>query len=163
MPRHSDGAPPLALLRLWPHRSLPKGGFALFIGITFALIMLPLITVLGTPVLWGLLPFVLGALALIWAALRRSYRDGEVVEELALWPDHAELTHTEAGRPPQTWNANPHWISVHRHDTGGPVAGYLTLRGAGREVELGRFLSLEERRTLQEELDSLLIRLRCVA
>jgi uncharacterized membrane protein len=35
----------------------------------------------------------------------------------------------------------------------GPVENYLTLRGAGREVEIGRFLTPEERVSLHEELE----------
>lgn len=161
--RHSEGDPPAALLRLWPHRSLPKRGFAAFIAITFALLLLPLIAVLGTPILWGLLPFVLGALALIWWALQRSYRDGEILEELSLWSDRALLVHRHGGRPPQTWDANPHWVSVHLHETGGRVRNYVTLRGAGREVEIGAFLSADERVALRQGLERALIRLRGIA
>jgi uncharacterized membrane protein len=152
---HSAGDPPLAILHLWPHRSLPKKGFVLFIGVTFALVMLPLIAVLGTPVLWGLLPFVLGTLALTWWLLQKSYRDGEVLEELKLWSDHVSLVRQNRTGAPQTWDANPHWVAVQVHRTGGPVENYLTLKGAGREVELGAFLSQEERKALYTRLTAL--------
>ena len=59
-------------LHLWPYRSLPRRGFVWFIGGTAALLLLPLIAVLGSPVLWGLLPFLLGAVGAIWWALNRS-------------------------------------------------------------------------------------------
>ena len=39
---HAKGGPALAVLHVWPHRSLPKKGFVWFIGATFVLIMLPL-------------------------------------------------------------------------------------------------------------------------
>ena len=91
---HARGDPPLAALHLWPHRSLPKRGFAAFIGVTFALLLLPLLAVLGTPILWGLAPFVLGALWLLYAMIQKSYRDGEVLEELTLWSDRAALRRT---------------------------------------------------------------------
>jgi uncharacterized membrane protein len=42
------------------------------------------------------------------------------------------------------------------HNTGGPVPSYLTLRGAGREVELGAFLTQDERVTLERDLRSAL-------
>jgi uncharacterized membrane protein len=38
------------------------------------------------------------------------------------------------------------------HEAGGPVEHYLTLKGAGREVEIGAFLSEDERKALHGEL-----------
>lgn len=123
-----------------------------FIALTAALLALPLLVLIGSPVLWGLLPFVLGAVAAIWLALQRSYRDGEIVEILRLSPDQMQLTrHGPRGRR-QDWQANPHWVQVQIHPTGGPVPHYLTLRGAGREVELGAFLTEGERQALERDL-----------
>lgn len=147
-------------LRLWPHRSLPPRGFAWFIGLTALLIGLPLLALLGSPVLWGMLPFVLGAVAAIWFALQRSYRDGAILEELRLWPDRITLTRHDPRRAARQWEANPHWVQVSLRATGGPVAEYLTLKGAGREVEIGAFLSVEERRTLYGDLSEVLRALR---
>lgn len=155
---HERGEPPLACLHLWPHRSMPKRGFAAFIGATFVLLLLPLLAVLGTPILWGLAPFVFGAFWFLYAMIQKNYRDGEILEELRLWSDWAELTRSARNRAPLTWAANPYWISVHLHETGGPVPGYLTLKGAGREVELGAFLSADERAALHGTLRDVLAR-----
>jgi uncharacterized membrane protein len=155
---HSRGEPPLARLHIWPHRSLPKRGFAIFIAVTFGMLMVPMLSVLGTPALWGLAPFVLGALALVYGMIQKSYRDGEILEELTLWSDHATLRRTARNKPPLTWEANPYWVSVHMHEKGGPVASYLTLKGAGREVELGAFLSQDEREALHGVLRDVLAR-----
>lgn len=144
--------PPLVRLHLWPHRSLPRRGFVVFISVTFGLLLLPLMAVIGTPVLWGLLPFLLGALALVWFSLEKSYRDGEILEELCLWTDRVELSHQKRTGPPLTWQANPYWMSVEMRKKGGPVENYLTLRGAGREVEIGAFLTPEERSDLRVNL-----------
>jgi len=38
------------------------------------------------------------------------------------------------------------------HPTGGPVAHYLTMHGKGRKVEIGSFLSEDERKVLYGEL-----------
>ncbi len=44
------------------------------------------------------------------------------------------------------------------HKTGGPVPNYITLTGNGRTVELGgAFLSEEERRTLFNDVQAILI------
>jgi uncharacterized membrane protein len=148
-----------ARLHLWPYRSLPRKGFVLFIGGTSAMVLFPMVSVLGSPVLWGILPFVALAIWGMWAALSRSYRDGEIVEDLTLTPDSLSLTrHGPRGRR-QDWQANPFWVSVQLHPTGGPVPHYLTLRGSGREVELGAFLSEEERIALRDELQARLARL----
>lgn len=151
---------PLARLHLQPFRSLPQTGFVWFIGATAALLAIPLVGLIGSPVLWGLLPFLLAALWAIWHALQRSYRDGEITEELTLWPDRVTLTRDGPRGQRRTWEANPHWVRVTLHETGGPVPNYLTLSGAGRKVELGAFLSEEERIALRPELVHALARIR---
>lgn len=123
-----------------------------FIGGTAALIGVPLLAVLGSPVLWGLLPFLLATIAAVWWALERSYRDGEIVEDLALTADQITLVrHGPRGRR-QDWQANPHWVRLTLHAKDGPVPDYLTLSGNGREVELGAFLTRSERVALRGEL-----------
>ena len=146
---------PLAELRLWPHRSLPPEGFAGFFAGTALLAALPLLTVLCSPVLWGLLPFVALALAGLWWAIRSTYRSGEVREEMRLWPDRVELVRRERGAE-RSWEANPHWVRTALHSTGGPVPHYLTLSGAGRTVEIGSFLSEDERIALRPEIEDAL-------
>ncbi|MGF6862844.1 putative membrane protein [Rhodobacteraceae bacterium MBR-64] len=143
-------------VHLWPYRSLPRRGFVIFIGLTAGLVSLPLLFLLGSPVLWGLLPFVVLAVAGVWWGLQRSYRDGEIIEDLVLTPDSVTLTrHGPRGRR-QDWQANPYWVRLTVHKTGGPVPQYLTLKGNGREVELGAFLTEAERLTLADELNAAL-------
>ena len=139
-------------LHLWPFRSLPKRGFVTFIGCTLGLVSIPLVAVIGTAVLWGVLPFVLLTIGALWLAIERSYTDGSILEELRMWEDRMTLTRHNPRGPRQDWEANPHWVTLTLHETGGPVEHYLTLRGNGREVEIGAFLSVEERRALHGEL-----------
>ncbi|TRD21737.1 DUF2244 domain-containing protein [Palleronia caenipelagi] len=153
------GGQPYASALLWPHRSLPLPGFAAVMGITFVLIVIPTLPLLGTPVFWGLLPFVMGAVALLYVMIRRNYRDGHLHEELTIWSDRVLLVRTDPRRPQRSWECNPHWIRLSLHQDKGPVEKYLTLKGSGREVELGAFLSPEEREELYDELDHLLKRL----
>ncbi len=155
---HGRGRP-FAAARIWPHRSLPLTGFAWLIGFTFCMILIPTIPLLGTPVFWGLLPFVMGAVALLYALVMRNYRDGDVVEELTLWSDRMSLVRHNPRGPDQSWEANPHWVRLFLHADKGPVRNYITLRGGNREVELGAFLSPEEREALYGDLDRLLKRL----
>lgn len=147
-------------LRLWPYRSLTASGFVWFVGLTAALIALPLVILIGHPVLWGLLPFEVGAVAAIWWALMRNGRDRGILEELTLSRDQVRLIRQNPRGPAQLWEANPHWVRVTLHATGGPVPNYVTLNGNGREVEIGAFLSEDERLSLGRELTARLSTLR---
>lgn len=147
-------------LHLWPHRSLTQHGFVGFVGVTAALIVVPLIGTLGSPVLWALLPFLLGTIWAIWFALRKNGRDRDIVEDLALTPDRITLVRHGPRGQRQAWEANPYWVRLTLHATGGPVPNYLTLKGDGREVELGAFLGEEERVALHADLQDRIARLR---
>lgn len=154
----ADGQP--AELHLWPYRSLPRKGFVIFIGLTSTLIALPLFAVLGTLVFWGLLPFLVAAIWGIWHALSCSYRQAELIEVLTIAADRMVLHRREPGGKEQTWQTNPYWVRVQIYPTGGPVPDYLTLKGEGREVEIGAFLSEGERRRLVGELRAALVDLK---
>lgn len=145
-------------LHVWPYRSLPRRGMVWFIGGTSALIAVPLIGLLGSPVLWGLLPFLLAAILGIWWALERSFRDGEIIEDLTLSHDQVSLVRHGPRGKRQDWQANRYWVTVTLHAKGGPVPHYLTLKGDGREVELGAFLTEGERISLRDELRERLVR-----
>ncbi|WP_386680899.1 DUF2244 domain-containing protein [Loktanella sp. R86503] len=139
-------------LSLWPYRSLLRRDFVLFMGATATIITLPLLTVLGTAVLWALLPFFAIMFTGLWYALNLSYTRGEVLEELRVTADTAQLTRHNPKGPRQDWQANRHWVSVHLHPKGGPVENYITLRGGDREVEIGAFLDAAERLALYDDL-----------
>ena len=110
--------------------------------------------------LWALLPFLVGTIWAIWFALRKNGRDRDIVEDLRLSSDRITLVrHGPKGRR-QDWEANPYWVRVTLHETGGPVPNYLTLKGEGREVELGAFLSEAERIALKDEVQGHISRLK---
>lgn len=139
-------------LCLWPYRSLLRKDFVLFMGATALIIALPLISLLGTEVLWALLPFFGVMFWGLWTALNISYRRGEVLEELTVDETTAHLTRHNPKGAPQEWEANRYWVTVHLHPTGGPVENYITLRGGDREVEIGAFLDVGERLALYDQL-----------
>jgi len=157
---HADGAGPACEAHLWPHRSLSPQGFVTFVGITCALIAVPMLGLLGTPVLWGLLPFFIATVAGLWMAFKRSYADGSLTEEVRLWSDRIEILRRNPRGSPQSWDANPYWVRLSLQSEGGPVENYLTLTGGGRAVELGAFLSPEERSALHDRLSRALAVLR---
>ncbi len=147
-------------LRLWPHNALQARGFAIVIAASATVLALPLIAVLGKMVLWGLLPFVLLALGGLWIAIQRNWRDRAIVEEMDLSRDAVHLRRMEPRGEVLEWQAHPGWVRLHLAPDGGPVEHYLTLTGGSRAVELGAFLTPEERIALHDDLARILLRLR---
>ncbi|MBT8153141.1 DUF2244 domain-containing protein [Epibacterium ulvae] len=145
-------------LHLWPHQSLTAKGYVRVIALAAALSLVPLIPVLGSIVLWGILPFLLVALFGLKWALDLSRRNAQVLEILTLDEDDARLTRHGPARQRQEWQANRYWVTAHLHKFDGPVPNYVTLRGNGREVEIGAFLSEEEREALFSELQTLFVK-----
>lgn len=149
---------------LWPHRSLPQDGFRWLMWLTGGAMALPLIALFGLNVGFALAltPYAAGALALLWLFLKLSYRSGRVTEEVRLWPDAIAVERREPRGDVRRWSANPYWVDVELTDTK-RVERYLTLRGAGRTIELGAFLTPDERVELAEELRTRIAGLRRAA
>jgi Integral membrane protein len=152
-----------AHLRAWPHNALNPRGFVMVIAMTAATLAMPLIAVLGSKVLWGLLPFAGIALWGLWFALDRNWKDRAILEEMDLDRQAVRLVRTNPRSPQQDWQADPHWVTLKLVPRGGPVENYLVLGGGGREVELGAFLTPGERARLHEELSDVLLRLKSYA
>lgn len=151
MPYRWSETPKQSRLQLWAHQSMSPDGFVWFMGSTAVLAMLPLMAVIGTSVAWILMAcFVLAILA-VWRAIVANQKAMSVHEELLLDKMRLNLRHSSSDGRAQFWEAEPYWVKVNlRND--GPVENYLTLRSAGREVELGAFLTPEERQDLYEDL-----------
>tara|TARA_R110002020_G_scaffold89753_1_gene219177 strand:+ start:368 stop:862 length:495 start_codon:yes stop_codon:yes gene_type:complete len=140
-------------MRLWPHQSLPARGFAAFILTTFTLILIPTLPLLGTVLLWGLLPFMLLAVGGMYAALQYNHLSRQISEVFTLDQDKAHLVHTTPKGEVKEWDCNRYWTVVTKYERDGPVPHYVTLRGMGREVEIGAFLSEKERIALFDDLE----------
>ena len=145
-------------LRLWPYRSLPRKGFVWFIGLTAGFMALPVVAMLGTAVLWGLLPFVLLVIGGVWYAIQRSYAQGDMAEELAFDRKTARVVRRDPDGRTREWTTNSYWLRATLRR--GPVESYLTLTDGQREIELGAFLTPEERRHLHDDIQRRLAGLR---
>lgn len=145
-------------LHAWPYRSLPRKGFVWFIAASVAIICIPLSALIGTKVLWAVLPFFIAAIWGVWAAIQRSYRDGALLDVLRLAPRRVSLRHHQPGKPDQEWDAAPHWtrLEMHREHR---ITNYLTLHGGPRDVTLGAFLTPEERKQVYFDVNERLARL----
>jgi len=151
---------PVYRVCLWPNRSLSPAGKRTVLIVAAIGLAVPLGPALGTPVFWGLLPFVLGALGFLWLGFRRSDFDGGLTEDLMLWPDEMRVERREPDGRVLRWRAAPYWVRLRLHEEGARVENYLTLKGGGREIELGAFLSPDERAALKDEVESALARVR---
>ncbi len=146
---------PVYQVTLWPNRSLSHRGFKAVLIFVATGLSIPLLPLLGTPVAWGMLPFLLAALIALYTAIKRNYRDGRLTETLRLWPDLVTVERIEPRGEVRRWHANPFWVDIQIKDTR-HLESYLTLRGNGRVIELGAFLSPEERRHLKDDLSKAL-------
>ena len=139
-------------LELRAHNSLTPRGFVWFFAITAGFMLIPLVAFIGTAMMWIILAYIATAFALTWLALKRSWRRGQVHERFTLAPTLATLVRTNPDGTTQDWQENPYWIQIRRIKTDGPVPDYITLSGHGRTVEIGAFLSQDERQTLYHDL-----------
>lgn len=142
---------PVWAVTLWPHRSLKPDGFRTLMWFSGAAMALPILALSGTPAALLLAPYAALALFALWVFFKINYRSGRTTEELRLWPDAIAVERRNPGGKVLRWAANPYWIDIDVEDTKA-IQRYLTLRGAGRRIELGAFLTPDERSALAEEL-----------
>ena len=148
---------PVYRVQLWPNQSLTPVGAKVFFGISGAMLCVPLLAVIGTPVFWGLLPFVIGAVAAAFWALKRNGRNLDLSETVEIWRDEVRVERRDPNGRLRRWQADPMRARIRLHKDG-RVEDYLTMSGGGREIELGAFLAPEERVALSEEIEAALTR-----
>ncbi len=148
---HPREDPPALSFVLWPNRSLSQDEFRTILWLTATAMCFPLLPLLGTKVGAFLIPFLAGALLMLYLALKRSYYDGRLTEEVNVWPDLITVTRRDPFGRVKTWDANPFWVRLQLYKNA-RIENYLTLDGNGREIELGAFLSPEERVSLYHEI-----------
>lgn len=150
---------PLYSATLWPNRSLERGGMRWVYAVAALGVSVPLLPALGTPVFWGLLPFMMAPLAMLWLSFRSNNRAGQLSEQVSVWRDEMRVERREPNGRVLRWRANPYWVRLTIHAAARPE-NYLTLKGGGREIELGAFLSPDERLSLRDEIETALARAR---
>ncbi|OHE79525.1 MAG: hypothetical protein A2X76_07350 [Lysobacterales bacterium GWF1_69_6] len=90
--------------------------------------------------------------AFIAFVLRWVWRQGERFEVIALDERHIEVRRSAQAQP--AFEAHPYWVRV--SVAGGEGRERVLLGSQGRQVEVGAFLSHEERRDLAARLKTLL-------
>ncbi|MEL6197701.1 MAG: DUF2244 domain-containing protein [Pseudomonadota bacterium] len=145
--------PPLYVADLWPNRSLSRRGKTRFLWLMTGGFALPLLPLVATKVIWIPLLFAACTLGAVAWALTRNTADGQLVEQVRLWPDEIRVERIEPSGRVLRWSADPYWVRLTIHEDKRPEK-YLTVKGGGREIELGAFLSPEERVRLAEEIEA---------
>lgn len=151
-------SPPLFNAVLYPHRSLDPRGFAILMAACGGAVLLVGLwfATLGA---WPVLPFFGCEIALIWWAFRANNRDARMFETVRLTTQELTVEQVRpSGRKFAHRFAPPHWLRV---DLAQKPDGSNALHvgSHGRALEIGRFLSPEERREVAAELRAALGRL----
>ncbi|MEM6942903.1 MAG: DUF2244 domain-containing protein [Pseudomonadota bacterium] len=144
---------PLLSLDLWPNRSLSGRGRKRFLWLLGSGFSVPLLPLVATKVVWIPLCFVLLVMWAMWYALHRNSADARYYERVMLWPDELRIERHERNGEIRLWHADPYWVRLTLHENARPEQ-YLTLQGGGREIELGAFLSPEERIELADRIEA---------
>jgi uncharacterized membrane protein len=135
-----------------PHRSMTPYGFAWLIGLVAFGFSLPMAALIGKIAIWGMFPFILITLLGLYYFVMRNYADGTVREHVRIWPDLMAVHRHNPRAPDQYWICNPYWVRIKMADTK-VLDNYITLTGGPRDIELGAFLSPEERKDLFNLID----------
>lgn len=144
---------PIYEVTLWPNQSLTRPGLSWFMGISAGFLVMPLVAISGTAVFWGLIPFLLLAFWGVWYAIRRNGKNLSMSETLWIWRDEVRVERREANGARLRWQAEPLRVRIQVHKDA-KIEEYLTLSGGGRIIELGAFLSPEERIELAAEIEA---------
>lgn len=143
---------PVYHVTLWPNRSLGRTGFRntmvlVIFGTSIPMIPLYLAASSAWVLLFGILP-----VALLFLFFIKNYRDGRLTEEIRLYSNVIAVERREPSGEILRWHANPYWVRINMQDR--PIENYLTLEGNQRTIEIGAFLSPDERVTLKAEIET---------
>mgnify|MGYP001162273587 FL=1 len=134
-------------LTIWPHRSCTRRTFHLVIVLIAFVLLMPPLVFLELKFAFHILPFSLISVSLLYVFCEKNFKDSQLNETLKIFPERIVLHRSEPTGEIKKWSADPFWTRVCLHNKG-PIENYLTLRGNGREVEVGSFLTPMERKDL---------------
>ena len=152
---------PLLSLTIWPHRSCDRKTFILILFIISFILIIPSFLFLSLSFAISILPFSLLSIFLFFFVGNKNFNDALLIEKLKIYPKKIILERKEPNNEIKKWHSNPYWTKVNIYNNG-PVESYLTLKGNGKEVELGSFLTPEERISLKKLIDDTLFKLSSV-
>ena len=149
----------LLSLTIWPHRSCSKKMFQTVIILTTIGLTIPSLLIFKFEFLLATLPFSFITIALLIFFSKINFTDAQLKETLKIFPTNILLQRSEPRGELKIWTANPFWTQVRIYNNG-PVQSYLTLKGNGKEVEIGSFLTPQEREDLKQLIEATLFNLK---
>ena len=143
-------------MRMFPTRSLDTHGTKVVSGIIACGFLLPIIPFIGSPIGITLTIFSGLTFYLFLALLQRNFQEGQTFEEILISKRKIIVVHKEKNKEQKTWEGNPYWTKVDVDIHNAKLKNYLTLAGKGRHIELGAFLSPDERIELRDKIQNAL-------
>ena len=148
--------PALLRMRLFPNRSLDAHGTKVVFGIIACGFLLPIIPFIGSPIGSTLTVFSGLTFYLFLTFLQKNFQQGNTFEEIVISKNKIIVIHKEKNKEHMTWEGNPYWTRVNVDINNPKLKNYLTLAGKGRHIELGAFLSPDERIELRDKIQNAL-------
>ena len=148
--------PTFLRMRLFPNRSLDTHGTKVVFGIIACGFILPIIPFIGSPVGTTLTMFSGLTFYLFLTLLQKNFQQGNTFEEILISKHKIIVIHKEKNKEQKTWEGNPYWTRVNVDIHNPKLKNYLTLAGRGRHIELGAFLSPDERIELRDKIQNAL-------
>ena len=139
---------------LYPRRSLGRKGYTILIAGTAAIVFLYGLVFLAIGA-WPIFGFLGGEWLLFWFLFRKHHRGDDRAERIRLYPDHLLFERFDRHGNHTAERLQPYWLNIILERAAEPDNA-LYLRSHGRSIEVGAFLSPQERRGLANELRAVL-------
>ena len=152
----STEEPTFLRMRLIPNRSLDVNGTKVVFGVIACGFLLPIIPFIGSPIGTTLTIFSGMTFYLFLTLLQKNFQQGNTFEEILISKSKIIVVHQEENKAQKTWEGNPYWTKVNVDTHNPKLKNYLTLAGAGKHIELGAFLSPDERIVLRDKIQNAL-------
>jgi uncharacterized membrane protein len=135
---------------LRPHRSLSRRAFRrIMLAVTLFSLTVSVVAFLGGA--WPVFGFMGLDIALVWFALRLSYRRALVSEVLELDQHALTVERTDPSGRGKKWRLQPAWLRVELAEPILPQTPVM-LRSHGQELPIGVFLHPDQRREIASDL-----------
>jgi len=142
---------------LHPYRSMPRRGFVVLM-VALACVSLVAGTICILVGAWPVFGFFGLDVALVYVAMRVSYRGARAAESLRLTAESLTVERVSARGERRRWRFEPFWLRVLFDDAA--ERSPLAIASHGRSLVIGQFLGPDERRGLAAQLKAALARWR---